>query len=145
MTTIALLILGIDALSTNFLLAVVLLSASFVIGWALVRRSAQQTAPLVPVDLFRIPAMRFALAASASTFCAQMATMVSLPFYLQVTLNRPQMAVGVLMAGWPVGAALIAAIAGPLSDRFPVAILSGLGAAAMAIGLGLVVVMPTSA
>jgi DHA2 family multidrug resistance protein-like MFS transporter len=145
MTTIALLILGIDALSTNFLLAVMLLSASFAIGWALVRRSLQQTAPLVPVDLFRIPAMRFALAASASTFCAQMATMVSLPFYLQVTLNRPQMAVGVLMAGWPVGAALIAAIAGPLSDRFPVAILSGLGAAAMAIGLGLVVVMPTSA
>lgn len=144
MTTIALLILGIDALSKNFFLAIVLLIAAFVIGLVLVRRSAQQTAPLLPVDLFRIPAMRFALAASASTFCAQMATMVSLPFYLQVTLNRPQMAVGALMAGWPVGAALIASIAGPLSDRFPVAILSGLGAAAMALGLGLVVVMPTS-
>ena len=113
MTTIALLILGIDALSKNFFLAVVLLIAAFVIGLVLVRRSAQQTAPLLPVDLFRIPAMRFALAASASTFCAQMATMVSLPFYLQVTLNRPQMAVGALMAGWPVGAALIASIAGP--------------------------------
>jgi DHA2 family multidrug resistance protein-like MFS transporter len=73
-----------------------------------------------------------------------MATFVSLPFYLLTTLQRPQMTVGVLLAGWPVGAAMIAAIAGPLSDRFPVAILGGIGAAAMALGLTLIALMPAT-
>ena len=116
-----------------------------VTGIILVRRSAQQTAPLVPVDLFRIPALRFALMASASTFSAQMATFISLPFYLQQTLHKSQSSVGFLMASWPAGAALIALIAGRLSNRYPVAILSGIGAGAMATGLALIVVLPAGA
>jgi hypothetical protein len=78
------------------------------------------------------------------TFAAQMATLVSLPFYLQITLERSQLAVGFLMAGWPAGAAVIALIAGRLSDRFSVALLSGLGAGTMALGLLGVVLMPSS-
>ena len=71
-----------------------------------------------------------------------MATFVSLPFYMLTALGRSQMTVGVLLAGWPVGAAMIASVAGPLSDRYPVAILSGIGAAAMASGLLAIVLMP---
>jgi len=144
MTTIGLLIIGIDYLATYTWQALMLIALSVCVGILLIRRSSAQTAPLFPVDLFRIPAMRFALAASASTFSAQMATFVSLPFYLLTTLQRPQLTVGVLLAGWPVGAALIASIAGPLSDRFPVAILSGIGAAAMALGLTMIALMPAT-
>ena len=142
MGAIGLLIIGIDYLATYTWQALILVVLALCVGTLLIRRSNAQPGPLFPVDLFRIPAMRFALAASASTFSAQMATFVSLPFYLLTTLQRPQMTVGLLLAGWPVGAAMIAAIAGPLSDRFPVAILSGIGAAAMAMGLTLIALMP---
>jgi MFS transporter, DHA2 family, multidrug resistance protein len=144
MTAIGLFIIGIDYLIGAFWHGVALIAIAALIGMVLVRFSSKQTAPLVPVDLFRIPAMRYALAASASTFAAQMAMLVSLPFYLQITLERSQLSVGFLMAAWPAGAAVIALIAGRLSDRFSVALLSGIGACSMAIGLVGVVIMPSS-
>jgi DHA2 family multidrug resistance protein-like MFS transporter len=144
MTTIGLFILGIDYLIDATWHGIALIAIAILIGTALVRRSSKQAAPLVPVDLFRIPAMRYALAASASTFAGQMATLVSLPFYLQITLERSQLSVGLLMAGWPAGAGIIALIAGRLSDRYSVALLSGLGAGTMAFGLLCVVLMPAS-
>jgi DHA2 family multidrug resistance protein-like MFS transporter len=73
-----------------------------------------------------------------------MATFISLPFYLQQTLHRPQSSVGMLMAGWPMGAALIALIAGRMSNHYPVAVLSGIGAGAMATGVAVIVLMPDS-
>jgi DHA2 family multidrug resistance protein-like MFS transporter len=144
MSTIGLFIVGIDYLMGATWHGIALIAVAGLIGVALVRRSSKQAAPLVPVDLFRIPAMRYALAASASTFAGQMATMVSLPFYLQITLERSQLSVGFLMAGWPAGAAVIALIAGRLSDRYSVALLCALGAGSMALGLLGVVLMPAS-
>lgn len=144
MSTIGLFIIGIDYLMGATWHGLALIVVSGLIGVALVRRSSKQSAPLVPVDLFRIPAMRYALAASASTFAGQMATLVSLPFYLQITLERSQLSVGFLMAGWPAGAAVIALIAGRLSDRYSVALLCALGAGTMASGLLCVVLMPAS-
>lgn len=144
MSTIGLFIIGIDYLMGATWHGIALIAIAGLIGVALVRRSSKQSAPLVPVDLFRIPAMRYALAASASTFAGQMATLVSLPFYLQITLERSQLSVGFLMAGWPAGAAVIALIAGRLSDRYSVALLCALGAGSMALGLLGVVLMPAS-
>lgn len=144
MSTIGLFIVGIDYLMGATWHGIALIAVAGLIGVALVRRSSKQAAPLVPVDLFRIPAMRYALAASASTFAGQMATLVSLPFYLQITLERSQLSVGFLMAGWPAGAAVIALIAGRLSDRYSVALLCALGAGSMALGLLGVVLMPAS-
>ena len=144
MSTIGLFIVGIDYLMGATWHGIALIAIAGLIGIALVRRSSKQAAPLVPVDLFRIPAMRYALAASASTFAGQMATLVSLPFYLQITLERSQLSVGFLMAGWPAGAAVIALIAGRLSDRYSVALLCAIGAGSMALGLLGVVLMPAS-
>jgi DHA2 family multidrug resistance protein-like MFS transporter len=144
MSTIGLFIVGIDYLMGATWHGIALIAIAGLIGVALVRRSSKQAAPLVPVDLFRIPAMRYALAASSSTFAGQMATLVSLPFYLQITLERSQLSVGFLMAGWPTGAAFIALIAGRLSDRYSVALLCAIGAGSMALGLLGVVLMPAS-
>ena len=144
MLTLGSLIVGVDYLSTYPLLAVCAICFSIGVGFLLVRQSSAQTAPLVPVDLFRIPAMRFAIAASASTFMAQMATFVSLPFYFQHVMHRPPISMGILMGGWPAGAALTALFAGRLSDRFPVSLLSGAGAAAMACGIVFIILLPSS-
>lgn len=145
MITVGLIIVGIDYLSTYTWQSVSAIFFGILFGVVLVRRSNQQTSPLVPVDLLKIPSMRFAIAASLCTFSAQMATFISLPFYLQQTLHRPQASVGMLMAAWPMGAALIALVAGRMSNAYPVSILSGLGAAAMAVGVATIVLMPAHA
>jgi DHA2 family multidrug resistance protein-like MFS transporter len=145
MVTIGLIIVGIDYLSTYTWQSVCVIVLGTLTGVVLMRRSNQQTAPLVPVDLLKISSLRFAIAASLCTFSAQMATFISLPFYLQQTLHRPQTSVGMLMAAWPMGAALIALVAGRLSNIYPVAILSGLGAGSMAIGIAIIVLIPESA
>jgi DHA2 family multidrug resistance protein-like MFS transporter len=144
MVTVGLLIVGVDYLSTYTWRSVCLLALGACTGIVLVRRSNQQTSPLVPVDLLKVAPLRFAIMASLCTFAAQMSTFISLPFYLQQTLHRSQSSVGMLMASWPMGAALIALIAGRMSNIYPVAVLSGIGAGAMAAGVAAIVLMPES-
>ena len=144
MITVGLVIVGVDYLSTYPLQSVSLILLGGITGVVLVRRSNQQTAPLVPVDLLKIAPLRYAIMASLCTFAAQMSTFISLPFYLQETLHRPQSSVGMLMAAWPMGAALIALIVARMSNHFPVSLLSGLGAGAMAVGGAVIVLIPES-
>lgn len=141
---IGLLVIGINDLvvhPTESLLAILIGLST---GVVLIRRSIAQTAPLVPVDLFRISSIRFAVAASACTFAAQMSTFVALPFYFQQTMGRSLISVGFLMMGWPAGAAIMAGLAGFFTDRYPVSVLCGLGALTMGLGVGFVVFAPSS-
>ena len=142
--TIGLFIFGLDYLAKSPLLAILLIALSVMLAVMLIRRAMQQTAPLVPVDLLRIGSIRAALAASLCSFGAQMATFVSLPFYLLVTLERDAITVGFLMAAWPFGAAVMAVVSGRLADRYPVAVLSGIGSASMLIGTLWIVLSPAS-
>ena len=144
MVTLGVFISGVDTLgqSPGQGLAMIVLAA--LAGWLLVRRAGKQPAPLVPVDLLRIRAVGFAVAASACTFAAQMASYVSLPFYFQQILGRSYLEVGMLMGAWPVGTAIVAPLAGRMSDRYSAATLSGVGAAAMVLGLGIMALLPLS-
>jgi len=142
--TIGLFIVGLDYLVAYPLPAILCIAISVVLAIWMVRMSAMQTRPLVPVDLLRIDALRSALAASVSSFAAQMATFVSLPFYLQTVYGHDPLTVGWLMASWPLGAAIMAIVAGRLSDRVPVAVMCAIGAGAMATATLLIVAMPIS-
>jgi len=142
--TIGLFILGLDYLAKYPLFAAGAIALSVVLAVALVKRAMQQTAPLVPVDLLRIGPIRAALAASLFSFSSQMATFVALPFYLLVTLGREAITVGLLLAAWPLGAAVMAVVSGRLADRYPVAVLCGIGSASMLIGTLWIVVAPAT-
>ena len=138
-------ITGVDNLGGNLLQGLGLILVAMVAGVMLMHRCRHQTAPLVPIDLLRIKAVAFAVGASSLTFAAQMCAYVSLPFYFQNTLHRPYIEIGLLMGAWPAGTALIAILAGRLSDKYSAALLSGMGALAMTIGLLTLAFMPDTA
>ncbi|WP_186332111.1 MFS transporter [Bordetella genomosp. 13] len=145
MIVLGVFITGIDYLGHDVLGGIGLVAISAVAGLLLLRRARGQEAPLVPVDLLRVRAIAFAVAASAATFAAQMASYVTLPFYFQQVLGRPHLQVGLLMAAWPIGTALIAPVAGRISDRYSAAVLSGVGASGMVLGLAWLSALPLNA
>lgn len=142
--TFGLLITGIDALSNGREghEVALQLAAAVVIGVLLVRRQLHRPAPLLPLDLLRIPVFALSIASSICSFCAQMLAMVSLPFHLQEALGRSQVETGLLITPWPLGVAIMAPFAGRLSDRVPPGLLGGIGMSLLTVGLTLLATMP---
>ena len=77
MATLGVFISGVDMMGADLLRGIGLVAIAAVLGIVLMRRASGQTAPLVPVDLLRIRPLAYAVAASACTFAAQMASYVA--------------------------------------------------------------------
>jgi DHA2 family multidrug resistance protein-like MFS transporter len=101
--------------------------------------------PMFAVNLFSRPL--FALASLSGIFCysASALAVVTLPFFFQVVMGVSPLHSGLLMAAWPVTMGLTANFAGRLSDRYPAAILSTLGAGMLGLGLTLYALLPANA
>jgi DHA2 family multidrug resistance protein-like MFS transporter len=142
--TFGLLIVGIDGLGQGEQRTLVgfELVLAVAAGWLLVRRQLGRAAPLLPVDLLRIPIFALSVATSICSFAAQTMAYVSLPFYLENTLGRSQVETGFLMTPWPLTVAVVAPIAGRLSDRYPAGLLGGIGLIVLAAGLVLLATLP---
>lgn len=138
-------IVGLDAVVKDPVRAALCLLVAGLAGWVLVRRSRGQVAPIVPIDLLRIKPIAYAVSASAFSFAAQMSAFVALPFYFQNVLQFSYAQVGVLLGAWSVGVAGMAPVAGMLSSRYSVAVLCGLGAAGIALGMGWILLLPATA
>jgi DHA2 family multidrug resistance protein-like MFS transporter len=104
-------------------------------GTLLVRREWNRPAPLLPLDLLRIPIFSLSVATSTITFAAQMAALVVLPFLLQGVLHRSVMETGLLMTLWPLSVGVTAPLAGRLADHYAAGLLGGIGLGVLAIGL----------
>ena len=105
---------------------------------ALIWRERKSEAPLVPTDLFAVPAFRVAVMASICCFAGQMLSYVAMPFYLQHTLRMTSGEAGLYMMPWPVAVAVVAPIAGRLANRVKTAWLCAAGGALLAAGLAIV-------
>ncbi len=114
-------------------------------GTLLVRRQLGQAAPLLPIDLYRRPLFALSSLTSICSFTAQGLAFVSLPFLFQTALGRTAVETGLLLTPWPVATAIMGPIAGPLSDRYPPAILGGVGLVLLATGLALMAALPAGA
>jgi MFS transporter, DHA2 family, multidrug resistance protein len=139
------LITGIDGLGhgERVLAVVAQLLVAVVVGAVLVARQMSRTAPLLPVDLMRIPLFALSVATSVCSFMAQGMSLVALPFLFETTMGLDAVTTGLLMTPWPLSVALIAPLSGRMADRYPVGLLSGCGLAVMALGLGLLSGLPT--
>ena len=111
------------------------LTIAAVSGFMLVVRQMSRTAPMLPVDLLRIPLFALSVATSICSFIAQSIAQVSMPFLFQHRFHQDQVMTGLLMTPWPLVVAVIAPFAGRLADRYPAGVLGGCGLAVMASGL----------
>jgi DHA2 family multidrug resistance protein-like MFS transporter len=108
----------------------------------LLRRQSGHAAPMLPVDLFRRPLFALSALTAVCTFAAQGLAFVSLPFYFEATLGRSPIETGFLMTPWAALVAVMAPIAGRLSDRYAPGILGGIGLSVLAAGLVALLLMP---
>jgi DHA2 family multidrug resistance protein-like MFS transporter len=118
--------------------------SALLLGWILMRRQADHPAPMLPVDLFRRPLFALSTATAICSFAVQGLAFVSLPFYFEDILGRTQVETGFFMTPWPLVVAMMAPIAGRLSDRYAAGILGGLGLALLGIGMALLAMLPAS-
>jgi DHA2 family multidrug resistance protein-like MFS transporter len=110
----------------------------------LLRRQKGHPAPLLPVDLFRLPLFTLSTLTSICTFAAQALAFVALPFYFESQLGRTAVETGFLLTPWPVMVGVMAPVAGRLSDRYSPGLLGGVGLAILAAGLVLLLGMPAA-
>ena len=120
------------------------LVAALLLGWLLMRRHADHPAPMLPIDLFRRPVFALSAATAVCSFAVQGLAFVSLPFYFEDVLLRTQVETGFFMTPWPLVVAIMAPIAGRLSDRYPAGILGGIGLAILGSGMVLLATLPAS-
>ncbi|BCM82406.1 MFS transporter [Methylobacterium indicum] len=125
--------------------ALALLTAASLVGIAFVWMQARLPAPLLPIDLLRIPVFALSMVSSVCSFSAQMMAYVALPFYFQDVLHLTSTQTGLLMTPWPIAIAVIAPFAGRLADRYPPGLLGAIGLVALSAGLALMASLPAEA
>jgi MFS transporter, DHA2 family, multidrug resistance protein len=120
------------------------LAAAVLLGWVVMRKQADHPAPMLPVDLFRRPLFALSAATAICSFAVQGLAFVSLPFYFEDILGRSQVETGFFMTPWPLVVAVMAPIAGRLSDRYAAGILGGIGLAILGLGMALLAMLPAN-
>jgi len=110
----------------------------------LVYRETKVAAPLLPVDLLRIPIFALSIATSIASFCAQMLAFVAMPFYLQSRFGFSAVHMGLLITPWPIAVAFAAPLAGRLVEIYPAGLLGGIGLLLFATGLASLAFIPAS-
>jgi len=128
-------VLGAYLLSSNPQIAIILIATAIISFVLLIRIESRKKAPLVPLDLLRIPPFRLSVIASVCCFSGQTVGLIAFPFYLHHTLAMSPVMIGLFMTPWPAAVAFTAPMAGRLANRIPSGSLCAAGAAFMAIGL----------
>jgi DHA2 family multidrug resistance protein-like MFS transporter len=119
--------------------------ALLVVGTLFIRRMLTIPAPMLPVDLFRRPVFALSVATSIASFVAQSSAYVAIPFLMQSVGGLSETWTGLLMTPWPATIAILAPVAGRLSDRFSAGLLGGAGLAVLTAGLLLIGFLPPHA
>jgi DHA2 family multidrug resistance protein-like MFS transporter len=145
--TFGLLLMGFDGIGHGH--NQLLVGAELILGaitcCVFIRRQRTLPAPMLPLDLFRLPIFALSVGTSVCSYAAQTIAYLALPFYFQVAGGLSQSQVGLLITPWPAVVVFVAPIAGRLSDRYPAGLLGGLGLAVLSIGLILALALPPDA
>jgi DHA2 family multidrug resistance protein-like MFS transporter len=135
-------VLGSDWLPSSPWIGAAVLVAAAASMVLLVRREMPKAAPLVPLDLLRVPSFRVSVIASVCCFTGQMMGYVALPFYFQHELGLSAMDTGLLMTPWPLAVMVAAPLSARLAKRVSTAWLCAVGGACLSLGLALCAAWP---
>ena len=135
-------IFGMARITTDPILAAVLMTAAAASLVVLVRREIRHPVPLVPFDLLRARPFRISVIASVCCFAGQMASYVALPFFLQQAMGQGDLATGLLMMPWPLVVAIVGPLSGRWADRVSNAMLCAAGGVFLSAGLALTAALP---
>lgn len=138
-------IVALDVVLSQPKLGTALFVLALCTGTIMWRRAAKQTAPLFPVDLFRIDTFKYAVIVSALCFCAVTATLLALPFFYEEVMGLSTSQVGWLFMSWPVATILMAQPAAKLTKKYPASILAAIGSCLMTLGMLLLLLLPSTA
>ena len=141
---IGLIVVGVDTLGVHAGTATAEIVGGLAALALLVAHQSKQAAPLVPLDLMRIPLFSLSVLTSVCSYSAQILAYVSLPFLFQTVQHRSPVETGLLVTPWPLLVVVAAPIAGRLTAKHPAALLGSIGLAALAAGLALLAAMPES-
>ncbi|RXH24157.1 transporter [Bradyrhizobium nanningense] len=108
------------------------------------RQQLQHSMPMLPFDLFRIPLFTLSVWTSICSYAAQILAYVSLPFFFETAMHLSAVETGFLVTPWPLMTAVTAPIAGRLTIRYPASVICSIGLALLAVGLLLMVFLPTT-
>ena len=144
--TFGLFIFALDGLahSENYTLIIIETILFIVIGYLFVKRELSRPAPLLPVDLLKIPIFTFSICTSIASFAAQMLAMISLPFFMQNVLHYNPVEIGLLLTPWPLASIISAPLAGRLVEKVHPGLLGALGMSLFAAGLFLLYILPSN-
>ncbi|CAG9296910.1 MFS transporter [Celerinatantimonas diazotrophica] len=107
-----------------------------------IRTQRHLDAPLLPLDLLKLPMFRWSVITSILAFSSQMLAMVALPFYFQRILHLDQVQTGLLLTPWPIGTIVMAPLAGRWVNKVHGGILGGIGMFIFALGLLVCALLP---
>lgn len=140
----ALVLLGLAGVAHRFdwRLVTAAWGAASACGYALLRREAGRPAPILAVDLFRLPLFSLSAATSICAFTVQGLAFVALPFLLHAVLGYSQGETGLLITAWPAALAAVTLVAAPLADRHPPGLLGGCGLLVLGGGLAGLALLP---
>jgi len=127
------------ASTSSVLIAVVV---CVVAGGLMLRREHGHPAPMFPLDLLKRPLFALSALTAFCAFATQGLAFVSLPFFFETVLGRDPVQTGFLMTPWSVVVALIAPVAGRLSDRYAPGLLGGIGLAMLCLGMISLALLP---
>jgi DHA2 family multidrug resistance protein-like MFS transporter len=113
-------------------------------GYGVLQRENGHPAPILALDLFRIPLFSLSAATSIAAFAIQGLAFVALPFLLQLGFGYSQVEAGFLITPWPATLALMTFVAAPLADRVSPGLLGGIGLLIVAVGLMLLALLPAN-
>lgn len=139
------LVFGVDRLGTAPSQGIALIAVAALCLALLLMRELPRPAPLIPIDLLRLPPFGLGILASILCFTGQMAGTVALPFHLQHALGLSAAATGLCMIPWPLAVAVAAPLAGRLSDKVSAGWLCAAGGICLAAGLIMAALSPPSA
>lgn len=104
-----------------------------------------RAAPILAMDLFRVPVFTLSAVTSVCSFGVQGLVFVALPILFQYRMGFTQVETGLLIMPWPAALAAMTLLTSRLTDRVAPGLLGGIGLLILVAGLSLLATLPADA